>query len=140
MILQVWPSKIWEKMFPAKSSYSRGSQPKSNKRLADFSDGLEFLLARVPLAWKCLRLPQISSPMPSRALAHIWDGKGKMIPSGYSKASEKFHGGRSLSPQGPGLGEVTYLGASHLEPVPSGTDPRPPQHTSSEESHLWKDP
>lgn len=119
-------------MFPAKSSRTRGSQPRSSSRLADFSDGLEFLLAGVPLAWKCLRSPQISSPTPSRAPAHIWDGKGEMIPSGDAKASEKFHGGHSLSPHGPGLRAVPCLGALHLDPVPS-TEARPegrgPPHT-----------
>lgn len=87
--------------------------------LADFSDGLEFLLARVPLAWKYLHSPQTSSPTPSRALAHIWNGKGKIIPSGDSKAPEKFHRGHSLSPHGPTLCEVTSLGPLHLNLVPS---------------------
>lgn len=55
-----------------------------------------------------------------------------MIPSGDAKASEKFHGGHSLSPHGPGLRAVPCLGALHLDPVPS-TEARPegrePPHT-----------
>jgi hypothetical protein len=65
IILQVWPSRVWEKMFSAISSYTRGSQPKSiSRRSAEFLDGLEFLLARVSLAWKCLHSPQINPPTP----------------------------------------------------------------------------
>ena len=130
-------------MFPAKSSYSRGSQPKSSQRLADFSDGLKFLLAGVPLAWKCLCLPQISSPTPSRALDRIWDGKGKMNPGGDSKASEKFHRGRSISTRGPGLQAVASLGLHTWTLCTAGRPARRtgmPSHTSSEERHFWKDP
>lgn len=103
-------------MFPAKSSYIRGSQPKSNSRLAEFLDGLEFLLARVPLAWKCLHSHQISSPTPSRALAHIWDEKGKMIPYGRFKSIRKIPQG--LRPLRVARGSVQ--GPTYLDPVPAG--------------------
>lgn len=139
----MWPSKVWEKMFPAKSSYSRGSRPKSSKRLADFSNGLEFLLARVPLAWKCLRSPQISSPTPSRALAHIWDGKGKMIPSGDSKHQKNSTGAAASLHGDQGL-ELSHLLVPHTWTLcPAGSQTGRTEthsHTSSEERLLWKGP
>ena len=79
-------------MFPAKSSYTRGSQPESSSSLADFSDGLEFLLARVPPAWKCLYPPQISSPMPSRTQSIFGMEKGKWFPVEIQKPQKNSTG------------------------------------------------
>ena len=79
-------------MFPAKSSYTRRSQPESSSSLADFSDGLEFLLARVPPAWKCLYSPQISSPMPSRTQSIFGMEKGKWFPVGIQKPQKNSTG------------------------------------------------
>lgn len=128
---------LGKKMFSAKSSYTRGSQPKSNSRLADFSNGLEFLLARAPPAWKCLLSPQISSPTPSRAQPIFGMEKGKWCPVGIQK-HQKNSTGATASLY---MDQVSQLSPSwSLTPGPHAQRGKTPSHTNSEGRHFWKDP
>lgn len=71
-------------------------QLKSNPRLADFLDGLGFLLASALLAWMCIRYAQTPSPMHSEHQSIFGMEKEKMPPSGDSKVTGKSHRGCSL--------------------------------------------